>query len=411
MKNLLVILFFIQLSNLTSQAQWYTQQSGTTDPLYDIEFINRNTGWACGDGGNIIKTTNGGVNWIRQANGITFEPLFGISVVDSNTVYAVGFYRTLLKTTDGGANWVIKESGMIGDGNYTCVFFIDKNKGWIGNFDSPDYGIRKTTDGGNTIQSVPFNGIPQDLYFKDSLNGVGVGELSYIYRTTNGGNNWISSSIVFNGNLYRVSFINDNTGYTASRRAAYKTTNFGVSWDSVGNIPVELGSVLSIEFANENTGWAGTQYQMYKTTNGGKNWIIQSSTSPGVIYSIWSYNDSLVWGCGNGGRIWHSKSGGDTITNIKQISSGIPSNFALKQNYPNPFNPETIIEFILSENGNYKLEIFDVTGKKVEELFNERFLTGTYQIIYRANNLTSGVYIYKLSSKKYSESKKFLLIK
>lgn len=96
---------------------------------------------------------------------------------------------------------------------------------------------------------------------------------------------------------------------------------------------------------------------------------------------------------------------------IKQISSAISGNFTFKQNYPNPFNPETKIEFNLKENGNYKLEMFDVSGKKIEEIFNERFLAGTYQIIFRANNLTSGVYIYKLSSKQYSESKKFLLIK
>lgn len=410
MKNLLVILFFIQLSNIPSQAQWYTQQSGTTDPLYDIEFINRNTGWACGDGGYIIKTTNGGINWIRQGIGVSYEPLFGISVVDTNTVYAVGFFKTLVKTTNGGTNWIKKDSGMTGDGRYTCVFFINENKGWIGNF-GPGYGVKKTTDGGNTIQSVPFNGIPEDLHFKDSLNGIGVGELSFIYRTTNGGLNWNSFSIVLNGDFYSVSFINEFTGYTSSTRAVYKTTNFGISWDSVGRVtPLDI-DVTSIEFCNENTGWAGTQYQIYKTTNGGKNWLIQNSTLPGVVYSLWSYNDSLVWGCGNGGRIWHTIRGGDTITHVNQISLIVPNNFELKQNFPNPFNPTTKIEFSITENEIYKLEVFDIRGSKVEEIFNERLSRGSYQIIYQAFNLTSGIYIYKLSSVKFSQSKKFLLIK
>jgi photosystem II stability/assembly factor-like uncharacterized protein len=406
MKNIILILFTFLFFTQTSEAQWYIQQSGTTDPLYDIEFANKNTGWACGDGGYIIKTTNGGDNWIRQANGVTSEPLFGISVVDSNTVYAAGFYRTLLKTTDGGDNWILKESGMAGDGRYTCVFFIDQNKGWIGNF-GPGYGIMKTSDGGNTIQSVPFNGIPQDLYFKDSLNGVGVGEVSYIYRTTNGGNNWISSSIVFNGNLYRVSFINDNTGYTASSRAVYKTTNFGVTWDSVGHIPLTQGSVYSINFANENTGWAGTNAPVYKTTDGGTNWSLQMIT--GVVNTICSINDSLVWTCGNAGRIWHTTTGG--ISFVNNISSFIPDNFELFQNYPNPFNGQTKISFNIKQSDIYNLEIYNSIGQKVLVVFNRQFIPGTYETNIDANTLGSGIHFYKLNGSKNSITKKFLLVK
>lgn len=270
MKKIILILIIIHCSLLIANAQWFTQQSGTTNPLYDIEFINKNTGWCCGDGGYIIKTTNGGVNWIQQSNGVPGEPLFGIHPVDLNIVYAVGFYRTLIKTTNGGSSWFSQDSGTIGDGTYTCVFFINENTGWIGNFESGIYGVKKTTDGGNTLTVNSFNGFPNDLFFKDSLNGIGVNGVSYVYRTTNGGQNWISNSIAGSGDFYRISFIDDNTGFTASMRAAYRTTNFGLSWDSVGRITSLNSDVTSIEFCNENTGWAGTQYQMYKTTNSGK---------------------------------------------------------------------------------------------------------------------------------------------
>ncbi|MEO8446215.1 MAG: hypothetical protein ABI528_01900 [bacterium] len=84
-------------------------------------------------------------------------------------VYAVGFFRTIVKTTDGGEHWIKIQSGMQGDGNYECVFFINENTGWIGNFDSPEFGVRKTTDGGKTIFSNAFLGFPHDIYFKDSL--------------------------------------------------------------------------------------------------------------------------------------------------------------------------------------------------------------------------------------------------
>ncbi|HAY34285.1 MAG TPA: T9SS type A sorting domain-containing protein [Ignavibacteria bacterium] len=216
---------------------------------------------------------------------------------------------------------------------------------------------------------------------------------------------------MFTGDFYRVSFINDNTGYTASHRAVYKTTNFGTNWDSVGNIPVSLGSVLSVEFCNENTGWAGTQYQMYKTTNGGRNWLIQNSTLPGVVYSLWAFNDSLVWGCGNGGRIWHTIRGGDTLTNINNVSTSVIKEFRLFQNYPNPFNNKTIIKLEIIKMGNYEIEIFNIAGKKIETIFNGELNTGQYEIIFNAKELSSGIYFYRLSGNNISETKKLLLIK
>ncbi|MBV6479905.1 MAG: Ycf48-like protein [Ignavibacteria bacterium] len=409
--NIILVLYFILLFVQTSKAQWFTQQSGTTAALYDIEFINDKTGWCSGSGGYIIKTTNGGLNWIRQGEGVTFEPLFGIHPVDSNTVYAVGFFRTVVKTTNGGGLWIKIESGTQGDGRYTCVYFVNQNTGYIGNF-GPGYGVRKTTDGGKTIFPLSFSGIPQDLYFKDSLNGIGVGWSSYIYRTTNGGLNWSSNAINVTGDFYRVSFINENTGYTANRRAVYKTTNFGVDWDSVGFLPIQLGSVYSVEFSNDSIGWAATQYQVFKTLNGGNKWRIQNSIKPGVIYSLWSYNDSLVWGCGNGGKIWHTITGGDTTTaSLNIIFSNILYDFELMQNYPNPFNNQTRIKFRIKEKSQYKFEVHDILGKRIDEVFNEYLYPGIYEITYNSEYLSSGIYIYTLSGDGNNSSKKFLLIK
>ncbi|HAY33580.1 MAG TPA: YCF48-related protein [Ignavibacteria bacterium] len=406
MKKIFLILFLFLISFLDSEAQWFTQQSGTTNPLYDIEFINDKTGWSCGDGGYIIKTTNGGENWIQQGFGVTFEPLFGIHPVDSNVVYSVGFYRTIVKTTNGGTTWIKIQSGMQGDGNYTCVYFINYNTGWIGNFDSPEHGVRRTTDGGQTITSVPFSGYPEDMYFKDSLNGVGVGGLSYIYRTTNGGLNWSSYSIVQNGDFYRVSFINGNTGFTSSTRAFYKTTNFGVSWDSVGRVSPLNIDVTSIEFCNENTGWAGTQSPVYKTTNGGRNWIQQFLT--GVVYSIYSFNDSLAWTCGNAGRIWHTTNGG--ISFIQPISFISPDDFSLFQNYPNPFNSTTKIAFSIRKQGRYSLDVINNLGQKVDEIFDSEISIGKYEVSYNADKLSTGIYFYRLTGEEVIV-KKFLFIK
>ena len=88
--------------------------------------------------------------------------------------------------------------------------------------------------------------------------------------------------------------------------------------------------------------------------------------------------------------------------------------FELKQNYPNPFNPETNISFNISRSSDISLQIFDVTGKAIADLIDNKFYsTGNYSVTFNAGqyDLTSGVYFYKLSAGSGSELKKMILVK
>jgi len=96
---------------------------------------------------------------------------------------------------------------------------------------------------------------------------------------------------------------------------------------------------------------------------------------------------------------------------INQLSSGVPDQFSLSQNYPNPFNPTTKIEFSLPEKSFVKLKVYDITGKSVTELVNESLSAGTFQYIFNAGDLTSGLYFYKLKTDKFSETKRMILLK
>lgn len=86
-------------------------------------------------------------------------------------------------------------------------------------------------------------------------------------------------------------------------------------------------------------------------------------------------------------------------------------NFELKQNYPNPFNSLTNIDFIIPEKSKVSFEVYDVLGRKVMEIGEKEFEAGSNSIQIRGDNLVSGVYIYKLSTEKYSAKKKFILVK
>ena len=91
----------------------------------------------------------------------------------------------------------------------------------------------------------------------------------------------------------------------------------------------------------------------------------------------------------------------------------IPSSFKLHQNYPNPFNPKTIINYELrvSSDDLVSLKIFDILGNEVAELVNEKQNAGSYSVDFDGRDLPSGVYYYKLSADKTSETKSMILLK
>ncbi len=89
----------------------------------------------------------------------------------------------------------------------------------------------------------------------------------------------------------------------------------------------------------------------------------------------------------------------------------IPLRFELKNNFPNPFNPETKIEFSIPASSLTTLKIYDILGREVAVLINELKQPGNHEIVFDAKNLSSGVYLYKLTAGINSQIKKMILIK
>lgn len=88
-----------------------------------------------------------------------------------------------------------------------------------------------------------------------------------------------------------------------------------------------------------------------------------------------------------------------------------PERYQLAQNYPNPFNPATTIDFKIPVNEHVLLVIYDLLGKKIEVLANQRMAAGTHNVIFNAGDLSSGTYIYTLMTDSFSESRKLTVLK
>lgn len=420
MKITILILFIIFQCNHFTVSQWMQQVSPVTDQgMLDCDFINQNTGWACGGGGVILKTTNGGVNWVQQATGVS-QILFGIEAIDANLLWCVGQSNTKLKSSNGGTNWQLISGS--GPSSFQKAFFLNANTGWM----IKNHYILRTTNGGNTFDSsyTTLN-IIEDIYFKDALTGLLCGGDGVIMRSIDGGIVWNQISIPpppgGSPSFQKFSFVGDY-GWTVlsgffSIKSVYRTTNFGMSWDVIGTVPYSSSEETSgsVFFSSLSTGYCGgSSGHTFKTTNGGLDWYQQTVPSHGYRNDFWFANDSLGWSVGDywqGGEQIFKTTNGGTFVSIVPISNSTPDAFKLCQNYPNPFNPITKIKFDIPKSESVKLAIYNILGKEMEILVNEELHTGEYEADWNASNYPGGVYYYKLITLGYSESKKMVLVK
>jgi hypothetical protein len=102
------------------------------------------------------------------------------------------------------------------------------------------------------------------------------------------------------------------------------------------------------------------------------------------------------------------------------MAVAVPAAFNLLQNYPNPFNPKTRVRFSVSTGGRegqvqsvseVKLVVYDILGREVAVLVNERKSAGTYEVSFDGKGLASGVYIYRLTAGSFVQSKKMQLVR
>lgn len=99
----------------------------------------------------------------------------------------------------------------------------------------------------------------------------------------------------------------------------------------------------------------------------------------------------------------------NNITGIEKES--LPTEYSLEKNYPNPFNPSTQIKFSIAKNEQVELVVYNLIGEVVATLINEELNAGQHNVDFNAGALSSGVYIYKLSTPSYNQTMKMLLLK
>jgi len=437
MFNFLRILIF-QLSFVSLiHSQWnsiYTSPSSYQLFFQSIYFTSENTGYtACGDSA-IFKTTNGGLNWLRL-NGTSNYNLTDLQFTSINIGYAIGANIApnigyLLKTTNSGQNWSVQTFNYY----FSSLKFINDNTGYITTVgDTVNSIILKTTNAGLSWSSQSLEaGYLSMIDFVDSNFGFVNAVYGKFFKTSNGGNNWLSYYTTW---LNTFDFINENLGFAVGIASfgsnIYKTTNGGINWVNIyAKDSVFLGKPV---FIDGNTGWIGgfklKSNNIYnriilKTTNSGINWFEQSSgtqsDSNSCIASIFILNADIGYAStmrcqfqnepALNAMVFKTTNGGGEPIGINNHGS-IIKDFTLYQNYPNPFNPSTEIKYAIPQSNLVSIKIYNIEGELVEVLVCKYEEAGYYSIQFDGSNLSSGVYFYTIKAGNFSDTKKMVLVK
>jgi hypothetical protein len=110
----------------------------------------------------------------------------------------------------------------------------------------------------------------------------------------------------------------------------------------------------------------------------------------------------------------YRESGGEIIgtgLGTGTISTKVPSGFSISQNYPNPFSLSTTIKFNVIKVSNIEIDIYDMTGRRVQTLLNETLTPGIYEASFDGSSLTGGIYFYHFTAGDYSETKRMILVR
>ncbi len=187
--------------------------------------------------------------------------------------------------------------------------------------------------------------------------------------------------------------------------------NGGENWDknTVHNILwATTGSIENIElYYSLDSGNSYTLISDSEIDDGIYPWNVPDTTSSTCRVKVIAYDTG-------GDSDWDASDEEFSIgseVGIEEVTSPIPSVYSLAQNYPNPFNPSTTILYQLPKSTYVKLSIYDITGRLVETLVNEHKNAGYYSVNWNADNISSGIYIYRIEAGEFSTVRKCLVVK
>ncbi len=242
-----------------------------------ISFIDNNSGWAIGENWSMYYTSNNGLSWnMRYTNNSII--LYDIYIKSNDTAWACGTTSTIVKTINNWQTYTTQLFNQNQSYHLQSIAFFDMNTGYcVGSTNGGTFGgvLYSTTNSGfiwNSEQSPVSSSLESINCLNSGVIIIATGQ-GQILRSTNYGKYWNVTQLNSNIQFKELFFHNLQTGWVVGTSGnIYKTTNSGINWfQQVSNISKNL---FSVKFKDLNTGYiTGKEGLILKTTNGGSNWL------------------------------------------------------------------------------------------------------------------------------------------
>jgi hypothetical protein len=352
-------------------------------------------------------STNGGTSWTGYSP-VSPAPVTNhlctgcdLCVGPGGVLYAVwsdcilnGSFRTedslgFAKSTDGGVSWVVSKNNVLFINGIHTDFFL-ATQILVNSY--PRIAIDKSGGSRNGWIYVVYD----EKYNTPALDSADV----ILCRSTNGGNNWT-----------KIRVNQDPAGAQQWMPSLCVAPNGGVAVGYYDN----RGLVEPV-----------TQYYVSYSNSGGNNWsdVLVSDHTFTLTHWYWqtSYygeHTGMTYSNNKFFPFWMDRSTGYyqiwtcavTLDGISNNTGENLKSFYLYQNYPNPFNPATKIKFDVPKSNNVTIKIFNILGKEIVTLVNDKFPPGTYEADWDAKLYSSGIYFCKMTAGKFLDIKRMMFIK
>ncbi len=296
-----IVLLFLCCSLLTTPmlAQWEYQNTGITNNLRGIYFLDETTGFAVGDAfapseAPILKTVDGGMNWILKPSD-TPNPLRDVAFNTNVKGFACGFYGTLVKSNDTGETWEQVNLQSALDVNFRALDFPTKEVGYV------------------------------------------AGSGGVFLKTTDVGVTWDSLNTGFSHDLLDIEFFTNDTGFATgsigfSNGVILRTYDGGMSWESVYTSSQAIPALLITKnykiYAGGGTSPNGGHEFILQSLDGGDTWEEIYTGPPGRTIRRGDFTtNTLIWFVDDAGSIIKTKDGGETWVVDDLNPSGLSSIF------------------------------------------------------------------------------------
>lgn len=294
---------------------WQQVSSGVKTDLKHVQFINESRGWAVGEQGIILYSEDGGQSWNKQTSPSSAD-LNRLFFFDANNGWIVGNNGTILYTNNGGTNWTQQTSGTTN--HLYGLDFVDTSYGWAVGASGL---VIATTNGGSSWQNQPSCGSHElyDVDFTDRNNGWLVGWGGHLCKAARGGEIWGEWILGWTSDLYDIELTPGGGGLIigAGGFIAQHTLPPYDWWETINS--GTDNNLYGVDFIDANHGWiVGKAGMVLATANGGSSWEQHIGSTTGNINDLYFVDDQRGWAAvgwsssGFPGQILHTQDGGAT---------------------------------------------------------------------------------------------------